>query len=125
LTGVWVLLVLALVLGFGFWVYRDAARRGSSHPFGWAVASVAGFHVMVLLYPFLRKWIGPQTEPSTRIERAMLAAISGILLAFVIGALVSPPDPFAQIVFASGAVFVTIPVAYALVGLHERRTAAN
>ncbi|SNZ17221.1 hypothetical protein SAMN06269185_2933 [Natronoarchaeum philippinense] len=122
LIGVWIVLILGLILAVGYWVYRDAALRGSTYPFGWAIASVVGFQIIPVIYLLLRERIGPRSEPPSRFDRTLNATVVGIVVVFIIGALVTPPDPFAQVAFATPAVLVVIPAAYAYASYREQRT---
>jgi len=118
--GVWAVLIPGLVLAVGYWVYRDAALRGSTHPLGWAIASVVGFQIAPVIYLLSRRRIGPRSEPPSRFDRTLAATSVGITGVFVIGALVTPPDPFSQVAFATPAVLVAIPAAYAYATYRDR-----
>jgi len=118
--GVWAVLIPGLILAVGYWVYRDAALRGSTHPVGWAVASVVGFQIVPVIYLFARERIGPRSESPSRFDRTLGAVAVGVVVVFVIGALFTPPDPFSQVAFATPAVLVVIPAAYAYAIYRER-----
>ena len=121
LIGVWIVLIPVLILAVGYWVYRDAALRGSTYPLGWAIASVVGFQVVPVIYLLLRERIGPRSEPPSRFDRTLNATVVGIVVVFVIGAFVTPPDPFTQVAFATPAILVVIPAAYAYASYREQR----
>ncbi|GAA0673044.1 hypothetical protein ACFQDG_04715 [Natronoarchaeum mannanilyticum] len=125
LIGIWVVLIAGLILAVGYWVYRDAAFRESTNPLGWAIASVVGFQIVPVIYTLVRGRIGPRREPPSRFDRTLSAAAVGIAATFVIGALVTPPDPFSQVAFATPAVLVVIPAAYAYATYRDRTAGVN
>ncbi|WP_256393397.1 hypothetical protein [Natronoarchaeum rubrum] len=123
--GVWVVLILGLILAAGYWVYRDAALRGSTNPLGWAIASVVGFQFVPIIYLYYRERIGPRSEPPSRFDRTLNATVVGIVVVFIVGALVTPPDPFSQVAFATPAVLVAIPAAYAYATYRDRNASPS
>ncbi|WP_435159591.1 DUF7534 family protein [Haladaptatus sp. DFWS20] len=46
------------------------------------------------------------------VERAVVTLKYGILLAFTLGAMVSPPDPFTQLIFTPVLLVVSVPLVY-------------
>ena len=89
-------------LGFAYWVYRNASRRGSDRAAWWGVG-------MLLLGPFfqfgfgyyylVRGRIGPSVERPTRGDYLVRNLLLASLLIFLAGAL-GPPDPITQIYYA-------------------------
>jgi hypothetical protein len=112
------LVVVALVAAVGavaYWVYRDADARGSDSPGWWALA-VAFFAPALLVYVFRRDAIGERPPESGR-ERRVRVVGTSVLLAWLVVAVVSPPDPVTQMLAAG----VVVPLA-ALAGyLYARR----
>lgn len=102
------------VAGYVYWIYRDAARRGSDHPVAWAVgAFVLGPLVLVLYLPRRPRPSTPPTPPSP-LTKALASIGAGLWVSFVLGALFLPPDPFSQVAVL-GSLVITAPLAYVLI----------
>jgi len=114
LAGVTFLAYLVGLLTIGYWVFRDARERGSDGSSSWAIAA-ALFPLMLVVYVFYRSRIGERGQHADQRERAAGSYIVGFLLAFVSGALLSPPDPFSQLLWFVGALPVGLLVGYLLV----------
>lgn len=105
---------IAATLALAYYVYRDASLRGSERPAAWAAGAVlpmVGVLVLVL-YLLTRDSIGVRTEPRSRLESVCLSLYPGLVGAFVLGSLLSPPDPFSVLLYLVPALAVTIPAAY-------------
>lgn len=114
LAGVVLLAYLVGLLAIGYWVYRDARERGSDGPSSWALAA-ALVPLMLAVYVAYRSRIGERSHRSDRPERAAGSYVVGFLFAFVSGAMLSPPDPFSQLLWFVGALPVGLIVGYLLV----------
>ncbi|WP_276273286.1 hypothetical protein [Haloarcula litorea] len=96
-----------------YWVYRDAATRGSPRASLWALG-VALLVVPVLpAYLFVRRRLPPRRDwrPTDRYAGVVAATL---LTGFVVAALVAPPDPVARARWSLALSAVTAPVAYLL-----------
>ncbi|MFC5366766.1 hypothetical protein [Salinirubrum litoreum] len=90
------------VAGLAYWVVTDAASRGRRSPWFDGVLAV-GFPPYLLAYLF---WRGERTTPPTRRELVARDWAGVVIAAFVIGAVFSPPDPLAQVLWATPMMFV-------------------
>lgn len=117
----WVSLAASLIA----WVYRDASARGSDSPAGWALA-VFGLPIPFLPWYLYRRHtsLSARTRPATTVDRLLGTWVTASLASFVVGTVVSPPDPFSQIIYWGVALLVTLPIAYVLVyqGGYDRLT---
>ncbi|WP_226011217.1 hypothetical protein [Halomicrobium salinisoli] len=107
-------LALAASVGVAWWLYRDARTRGSDRPGAWAACwllfSVAGLAHYLLVRGRLD--VDDLTAPSA--AALVSTAVIGVSLAFLVAALLSPPDPFSQMRLALLALPAALPLAYAL-----------
>lgn len=103
-------LLVIVWMAFTVWIVRDA--RGSAHPFLWAVCAPLGG---ILYYVFWWRRHHDRTDPRSRREYyAQVVAVAGIG-GVAISAVVSPPDPIAQLVVWPITFTCCLPVAYLLI----------
>ncbi|MBO4247940.1 hypothetical protein IL252_08950 [Halomicrobium sp. IBSBa] len=97
----------------GYWVYRDASARGRRNPILVVpVALFAPFGLLLYLYR-RRRW--EREHPKTAWDRRVETALVAIGGAFVVGVLVTPPDPFTQILALPVLTTAALPLSYLLV----------
>ena len=96
----WILFLFPVVGAlFGvYWIYLDAAIRGSDSPFLWATGCVV-IPFLLIGYLLYRSEIGGRTEPASQQERlvgtfAVAHMVSVLGLVFLL-----PPDPFTQLTY--------------------------
>lgn len=101
-----VLVVVAGALAVGYWVYLDAAARGSEAPAEWAVvcALAAPFALAYLAY---RHRIGRHPGAGRR-QRAAGTLAVGVATGLILAATLSPPDPFTQLLALPAATLVGV-----------------
>lgn len=108
---------LALALSYAalvYWVYHDAAARGSAQPRTWA-AAVGLFSPAVVVYLLKRRSVGPRTRPESDQERLARVLASSVLLAWVVAAAAAPPDPITQLYYAGATLAVGVALGTFLV----------
>lgn len=105
---------LALLGGVGlaYWTFRDAAGRGSDRAVYWAAFVFALSLVGVPTYLLVRSRLGARRDDPSLAERLGGSLGLGLLLAFVAGAVLTPPDPYSQVRFVLPAAMVAVPLAY-------------
>lgn len=112
--GAFVLLWASMVLAAGLWVARDARARGSDRPMLWSLASV--FTPVGLPYYLFRRFrrngLGERASSPTRLDRLLATWTAATLAASFVGSVLSPPDPFSQLLYTLGTLCVTLPLAY-------------
>jgi len=104
-------LFLSVLAATGAWVSFDARARGSNYPAVWGVfAPVSG---IVLAY-YLLWWRRGRSRarPPSRWERSAAAVAVAGVGGMILGSLVSPPDPAAQLTVWPVAFACCLPVAY-------------
>lgn len=95
-------------------MYRDARARGSDSPSTWG--GLCGWiPILLIVYLLYRPRIGGRTEPAGRRERLAGSIGLGFLLSFLAGAVLSPPDPFSQLLWFAGSAPLGVLVGYLLV----------
>jgi fluoride ion exporter CrcB/FEX len=98
---------------FGYWVYRDASAHGYRFPIVLVpVVLFAPFGLLLYLYR-RRGW--ERERSKTAWDRRVETVIVAVLAAFVIGALVTPPDPFSQIRALPVFTLAALPLSYLIV----------
>jgi len=105
----------SLVVSLGYWAAADATARGSSRPRLVALTTVVPPFGLPY-YLFRRRKLGPRQRPPSRRERLAVTWTAAGVTAFVLGALVSPPDPVTQVRYFTVLFPVSLPAAYLLVG---------
>ncbi|EMA29282.1 DUF7534 family protein [Haloarcula japonica] len=105
-------LVWATTVGsIGLWTYRDARARESGSPVVWAIGIV--FALFILPYYLYRR--GTRAHPPERLDHGLMTLASAGVGAFVVGAVLGPPDPVTQLYYLPAAFAGLLPVAYLLV----------
>ena len=108
----WALLIFGGYFGSVYWVYRDAAARGADHPAMRAFWALLPFGVFG--YLFNRSGIGERETELTTSECAVLSLVVAVFLALAISAVVTPPDPFTQVIYGTGFLPFTLLLSYFL-----------
>lgn len=110
------LLYLSMFASFGLWLARGPGVSKSTLA-GWLVAVF--FTPVGLPYYCYRRvrgdTPGPDRSDATRTDRLLATWAVASITAFLFGALFSPPDPFTQLWYMLGTLFVTVPGAYVFV----------
>lgn len=111
-----VLYYVLMVVSLGLWVTRDARARGSKQPLTWGFASVfTPIGLPYYLYKRYRNAGLDERETTTRVDRVLAMWASASLAAFLLGVILSPPDPFSQIRVTLIVFLVFLPGAYLLI----------
>ncbi|SDJ30272.1 hypothetical protein SAMN05216226_10242 [Halovenus aranensis] len=113
---VMILYYVLMVFSLGLWVIRDARTRGSKQPYTWALVSV--FTPIGLPYYLYKRYrnVGLEKRETTRrVDRVLATWASASLGAFLLAAVLTPPDPFSQIRVMLIVFLVFLPGAYLLV----------
>jgi sec-independent protein translocase protein TatC len=85
------------LFALGYWARAEAAA-GEGSVFGTFVMLSTGFGLVYYTWVrYVRNDWESRTEPADRRERVVTAYSLALLLAFVVGALVTPPDPITQV----------------------------
>jgi len=107
---------LSILLSIGLWVARDARARGSDQPLVWGLAAaLTPFGLPYYLYRRYRRAGLGSRAGTPRADRFLGTWASASGAAFLASALLAPPDPFAQLLYALGAFGLLLPAAYLLV----------
>jgi len=106
----------SMIVSLGLWVFRDSRARGSDQPLVWAFASV--FTPVGLPYYFYRRYrqagLGTR-KVTTRADRRLAVWASASVSAFLMSALLSPPDPLSQILYTLISFSILLPSVYLFV----------
>lgn len=108
------LLVGGLLIAAGVWVHRDASRRAGVNPVFWAVAVPLGNLPAALYYLHVRGPVRTDAPEPTRTDHLLYEMLSVAVVALAVVALLAPPDPFAQIVYAATVLVLALPPVYVL-----------
>ncbi|WP_262179795.1 hypothetical protein [Haloarcula laminariae] len=104
-------LVFGGPLAAGYWVFRDAAARGSDRAGPYGVAATLLPIPLVPLYLFVRRtW--PERRHWSRRDRAAGTAAAALLSAWAVATLLAPPDPGSQFSWGAGAAVAVAAVAH-------------
>lgn len=101
LLGVTFALTVVIFVGnlfaLGYWARAEATARDRSvlGTFMYLATGIGLVNCVWVRY-VQNNW-EPRTQPADRRERLVTAYSMALLLAFVVGALVTPPDPFTQV----------------------------
>jgi len=101
LLGVTFALTVVIFAGnlfaLGYWARAEATARDESvlGTFMYLATGIGLVNYVWVRY-VQNNW-EPRTQPANRRERLVTAYSMALLLAFVVGALVTPPDPFTQV----------------------------
>jgi hypothetical protein len=112
LVAVLALATVALTVGsLAYWVRADADARGFQRP-----DRIAAWAVLVsphlLYYLAVTRRNGERTDPLGRGEHVAGTLALASVTALLVGAVVSPPDPFTQVRYWLGGTAALLPVAY-------------
>ena len=97
-----------------YWVYLDAAARGSSAPILWALVS-APFTPIILYYLLVYRSSNDRIHPPTRRETLTRAAAGSSVVAALAATTLAPPDPVTQVGYWTVAFVVAALLWYVLV----------
>lgn len=110
-VGLW----LSLAASLSLWTYRDARSRGSDSPAGWAIGVGVLAVPMLPWYLYRRRSLDERQGADSTFDRLLRAWVTAILTTFIVGSVVSTPDPFRQLIYWGVALPVTLPLAYVFV----------
>lgn len=110
LSVAWLLVVLASMFCLSYVIGADAAARGSS-AFGWGLAVVLLVPIAVPAYAVYRTRLPDRREQAGPLERRLGAFGVGGTTAVVVSGIVSPPDPFTQVLYTGPLLIVFVPAA--------------
>jgi len=92
-----VLILVGNLVALGYWAHVEAtARDGSTLSTFLLLASGYGLVYYVWVRYVRDNWES-RSRPADRCERVVTAYSIAVLLAFVVGAFITPPDPFVQV----------------------------
>ncbi|ACV47254.1 MULTISPECIES: DUF7534 family protein [Halomicrobium] len=101
---------LCLVALLGYWLYRDAEAHGTRAPILLVpLALFAPFGPLLYLYA-RRDW--ERTRTKTERDRRVETVLVALGTAFVLGMILTPPDPVTQAIALPVLTLVALPVAY-------------
>ncbi|MBZ6496455.1 hypothetical protein [Natrinema longum] len=115
----WPWAALALVIGLVllsstvclcYAIGTDANARGANG-IAWAMFAILLLPIAIPAYGAYRTRLPARDEPPGSTERRLGAFGIGTTTAFVVSALVSPPDPFTQLLYVVPLVVVFVPLA--------------
>lgn len=92
-----VVIFVGNLVAIGYWARAEAAARDGSALWTFVMLSSGYGLVYYVWVRYARNNWETRSRPADRRERLVTAYSVAVLLAFVVGAFVSPPDPFAQI----------------------------
>ena len=85
------------LVALGYWAREEATARDGSMVWTFVVLSTGYGLVYYVWVRYVRGDWESRTEPADRREQLVTAYSLALFLAFVVGALVTPPDPVAQV----------------------------
>ncbi len=114
LVGVLAVGLLAATVAIGYVVNRDAAARGVEEPARFLITGgVVLLPILVVpAYALLTHRLGTRATPATRVELILAWGALTLVVAVIVGAIVSPPDPVRQLAYV-----VALAVVFGLAGL--------
>lgn len=117
LAAITLVFFLAVQVSLLAWVYRDARARGTDRPWHWTTLATPPLGVVGLPWYLYRRHghLPDRIEPPARLDRLLATVVSAGLVAILLGPVLSPPDPFSQIVWLSVGFVALLPPAYVLV----------
>ncbi|WP_123536089.1 hypothetical protein [Halosimplex salinum] len=98
-VGLTALVVLAQPFVLAYWAHCEARAKGSSTFDVFLYMFVVLGVVHYWYVRFVRGDSGPREYPPTRRERLAGAYSMAVVVAFLVGATVSPPDPLTQVLY--------------------------
>ncbi|MHC3379005.1 DUF7534 family protein [Haloarcula sp. H-GB5] len=103
------------LIALGYWARAEARARNGS-VLGMFLLLSTGFGLVYYVWlRYVRNDWEPRTEPAGRRERVVTAYSLAVLLAFVAGAFVTPPDPMMQVLALPPLFAVSFVVSYLFV----------
>lgn len=96
-VGLTVLVVLPQPFVVAYWARSEARAKGSSTLDAFLYMQLAVGVVHYWYVRFARGDPGPRDAPPSRRERLAGTYAMAVVAAFLVGAVVSPPDPFTQV----------------------------
>jgi sec-independent protein translocase protein TatC len=92
-----VVILVGNLIALCYWARAEATARGVSTLWTFVMLT-SGFGLIYYVWVrYIRNDWTARTRPADRRERFVTAYSVGVLLAFVVGAFVTPPDPFTQL----------------------------
>ena len=92
-----VVLFVGNLLALGYWAREEAAARDGSVLWTFVVLSTGWGALYYVWVRYVRGDWESRTAPADRREQLVTAYTLAVVLAFVVGALVTPPDPVTQV----------------------------
>ncbi|AHB67531.1 hypothetical protein HISP_14075 [Haloarcula hispanica N601] len=103
------------LIALGYWARAEARARNGS-VLGTFLLLSTGFGLVYYLWVrYVRNDWESRSEPADRRERVVTAYSLAVLLAFVVGAFVTPPDPMMQVLALPPLFVVSFVVSYLFV----------
>ncbi|MDQ2073521.1 DUF7534 family protein [Haloarcula sp. NS06] len=116
-----VVIYIGNLIALGYWARAEARARNGS-VIGTFLLLSTGFGLVYYVWVrYVRNDWEPRSEPADRRERVVTAYSLAVLLAFVAGALVTPPDPMMQVLALPPLFAVSFVVSYLFVTRGGRR----
>jgi sec-independent protein translocase protein TatC len=110
-----VVIYVGNLVALSYWA-RAAARAGNGSVFRIFLFLLTGFGLVYYVWVrCVRNDWEPRTKPADRRERVVTAYSLAVLLSFVVGAYVTPPDPMSQVMAFPTLFVVSFVVSYLLV----------
>ncbi|GGK56041.1 hypothetical protein GCM10009067_05670 [Haloarcula sebkhae] len=110
-----VVIYIGNLIALGYWARAEARARNGS-VIGMFLLLSTGFGLVYYVWlRYVRNDWEPRTEPADRRERVATAYSLAVLLAFVAGAFVTPPDPMMQVLALPPLFAVSFVVSYLFV----------
>ncbi|SFL09314.1 hypothetical protein SAMN04487950_2407 [Halogranum rubrum] len=107
-------LYLLGLLALSYAISADARARGVRFPTVLGVAA-AVFGLVALIYLIFRDNFGPRAYRASKWERIAWTYFGAMMVAMMLGAILSPPDPFTQARQFPIFLVATLPFAYLVV----------
>jgi len=92
-----VVILVGNLVAIGYWARAEAAARDGSALWTFVMLSSGYGLVYYVWVRYVRNNWEARSQPADRRERLVTAYSVAVLLAFVVGAFISPPDPFTQV----------------------------
>ncbi|WP_165353768.1 DUF7534 family protein [Haloarcula hispanica] len=110
-----VAIILGNLIALGYWARAEASARNGSTLWTFLFLYTGFGLVYYVWVRYVRNDWEPRTEPADRRERVVTAYSLAVLLAFVVGAFVTPPDPMMQVLALPPLFVVSFVVSYLFV----------
>ena len=92
-----VIILVGNLVALGYWARAEGSARDGSTLWTFIMLSSGYGLVYYVWVRYLRNNWAARTQPADRRERLVTAYSVAVLLAFVVGAFLTPPDPFTQV----------------------------